>query len=399
MKKKAIINYLKRNPYITNIVWFVASVGLHLIALFVPLKKQILFNSFGGRKYDDSPKALYEELLKRKEFEKWEFIWAFEEPDKYVIPKGLKVKIDTWNFFISMISSSVIIGNSGATRGIPFKRRNMIRVETWHGTPIKKIGGDENTNSIGGKGNTSGRLKADKTTIRCAQSSYDKSIFVRIFHSSPDTFLECDLPRNDALFDYTNEKVKSIRSFLQIPEHKNVMLYTPTYREYLIDTNNDNYLKLDIDIDKWRDKFSDRFVLLIRAHYAVSKAMGIVDDDFVRDVSDYPSLNDLYIISDLMISDYSSTFIDYSILKRPFFCYAYDLDEYSKKRGFYRPLEKMLPCKIHKDEDSLIENIMLMNVEEGKEIAEEFHRTYTPYAKGNASKTVVDEIIRRLNGC
>ena len=127
----------------------------------------------------------------------------------------------------------------------------------------------------------------------------------------------------------------------------------------------------------------------------MTAALHLSEDAFVRDVSAYPTLNDLYAIADAMISDYSSTFFDYAILDRPMFCFAYDLDEYEEKRGLYLDLAKTLPCPVDRDEDSLLGHIKTMDEGEYAARTRAFHQRFAPYA-GHAAEAVVNEIQRRL---
>lgn len=393
--RERLILFLKQNPAVLNLFWKTARGVLELIGLFVPIrKKTMLFCSFGGRKFDDSPKALYDEVCQRPEFKDWNLIWAFVEPEKFEIPRGKKIKVDTPSFFKALLNSRVWISNSGMDRGIELKRNQTIKVETWHGTPLKKIGGEENQGSMIKASEYSGSM--DSSTIRCAQSEFDKEIFSRIWHAEPNSILLCDLPRNDALLSYSKDKINSIKSKINISSEAKVILYTPTYREYLVDGNKDLFIAPPIDLKKWEEKLSDKYVLLIRAHYAVSAALNIKDSDFVKDVSTYPVLNDLYAISDMMISDFSSTYFDYAILDRPMFCFAYDRQEYEEKRGLYLDLDKDLPCKIDYNEDSLIERIMHTDIVEASLKTKEFHHKYAPYA-GQASKVLIDKVVERLN--
>ena len=199
-----------------------------------------------------------------------------------------------------------------------------------------------------------------------------------------------DLPRNDELYHYTSERLSEIRKSLNISQNVGIILYTPTYREYLINNDRDTYIAPPINFEKWNSLLNGKFVLLIRAHYAVTKALNIVEDDFIKDVSKYPSINDLYAISDMMISDYSSTFFDYSILDRPVFCFAYDLEEYVQKRGLYLDLKKELPCTIHYNEESLLNDILTVDIERAKERTKIFHEKYAPML--DISSMVVNEI-------
>ena len=395
--RKKLINYLKLHPTVVNIFWLLARMFLRIWGIFTPIrKKTILFASFGGRKFDDSPKAIYDEICSRSCFDDWDIIWAFVNPDEFQVNRGRKVKVDTLSFFHALLYSRVWVSNSGMDRGIGLKRKGCLKVETWHGTPLKKIGGEENQNSLGGKKKSKPRCKPDTKTIRCAQSEYDKQIFMRIFHADEKAFLLCDLPRNDALLCYTPSTCNEIKEKLGISRDKKVILYTPTYREYLINDNDDTYIAPPMNLKKWKEKLGEKYVLLVRAHYAVSAALNISEDAFVKDVSGYPCLNDLYAISDMMISDYSSTFFDYSILDRPMFCFAYDLEEYGQKRGLYLDIKKTLPCEIDKNEDEVLEHILNMDMELCIEKTKQFHKRFAPYA-GKASKVVVDEMVSRLN--
>lgn len=155
------------------------------------------------------------------------------------------------------------------------------------------------------------------------------------------------------------------------------------------------YMAPPIDLNKWEKQLGDDYVILFRAHYAVGKALGIKDSPFLKDVSNYPHLNDLYAVADVLISDYSSCFIDYSILNRPMFCFAYDLDEYREKRGLYLDLETCLPCTVDKSEDVLLGHIKSFNYEAAAERTKKFHMQYAPYA-GHASQAVVEAITKRL---
>jgi len=393
MDRNRLISFFKENPVIVRCIWSLARLFLRIWGCFVPLqKKTMIFSSFGGRKFDDSPKALYDEVCKRKEFDDWRLIWAFINPDAYTLPRGEKMKIDTPAFFKALLYSRVWISNSGMDRGIGLKRKCNIRIETWHGTPLKKIGGEENQNSLR-KRPEEIHTKIDRETIRCAQSNYDQVIFARIFRADISSILLCDLPRNDSLTKYTEERIRQIKNSINVSLRKKVILYVPTYREYL--NHADTSLKPPINISKWETILGEEYVLLVRAHYAVTKALEIENSPFVKDVSAYPFINDLYAISDILLSDYSSAYFDYAILDRPMLCYAYDKDEYEKKRGLYLDLDKVLPCEVDYTEDSLIKHIVKLNYKDAVEKSKRFHQKYAPYS-GDACKVVVDKLISRL---
>ena len=393
--REIIIQFFKLHTTLVRLVWRFLQLLLRICGCFVSVQpKTMLFCSFGGRKFDDSPRAIYDEVCRRAEFNDWRLIWAFADINKYKIPRGEIIKIDSIAFFKALLYSSVWVSNSGMDRGIGLHRKQTIRVETWHGTPLKKIGGDENQNGLRKKGSKAKR-KLDADTIRCAQSEYDLAIFKRIFNAEENKIILCDLPRNDSLLRYTQDRVCAIKQSIGIPLDKKVILYMPTYREYLLNEDYKTYLAPPIDLKKWQEELKSDYILLIRAHYAVNAALEVKENGFVKDVSGYPYINDLYIVSDILISDYSSSFVDYAILDRPMFCFAYDLEEYELKRGLYVKLEETLPCPIDKDEDSLIEHIKALDYQKASNATRQFHNRYAPYA-GHASKSVVDEILKCL---
>ena len=392
--RERLIVFLKTHPWILRTIWSLTRGILWFFVKITKQKKSVLFCSFGGRNFNDSPKAVFDEICRRKEFQDWRFIWAFVDPDKFNIPRGAKVKVDTFAFFKALVTSKIWVSNSGMDRGIDLITDKIVRVETWHGTPLKKIGGEENQNTIGIKPKDY-KGPIDYSAIRCAQSEFDREIFARVFHASKDSILLSDLPRNDELFNYNEQDCIAIRKSLGVDKSKKVILNTPTYREYLVNDNSQNFIAPPINLERWKVELGEDYVLLVRAHYAVSAALGIINNDFVKDVSAYRSLNDLFVISDMMISDYSSTFFDYSILDRPMLCFAYDKDIYEEKRGLYLDMEKELPCRVCRTEDELLSEIKKQNYVMAAKKANAFHIKYAPFA-GNASKTVVDTIINKL---
>lgn len=163
--------------------------------------------SFGGQKYDDSPKAVYEHMLEDPYFTSYELIWGFTDPKKYDFVKCEKIKVDTLKFYITAISSHIWITNSSIERGLHLKNKNCIEINTWHGTPLKKMGNDINNN----QSYSSHSSKSQKSTIYCAQSEYDRSIFERFFNISKENILLSDLPRNDVLLKYSQNQINEIK--------------------------------------------------------------------------------------------------------------------------------------------------------------------------------------------
>ena len=154
----------------------------------------------------------------------------------------------------------------------------------------------------------------------------------------------------------------SLREKYNIPNNKKVILYAPTWRESS-DGGKSRVIKPPINIEYWERELSSEYILLFRMHHLTNKVLNIEFNNFVRDYSGAYNVNDLMIISDILITDYSSILTDYSILERPVFLFAYDYDSFIKGRGLYTRLEDLLPGNVCLTEHELIEHIHKMNYE------------------------------------
>lgn len=391
--RQFLLNFIKTNGWIYDIYYYLGSFLLKIMGKFIKIdNKCVLFVSFGGKKLDDSPKIIYDEMIKREDLKDLKYYWAFVDPEQFNISKGEKIKIDTFKYFLIAQKSKIWITNSAIERGLNFKKKETFYINTWHGTPLKKIGKDDNSISSS-KG--LGSKKIYTQNISLAQSEYDAAIFERIFDLKPSNIMMWDLPRNDELQYVTEEKKNQIRKKMNIDKNKKVILYAPTYREYERDSKNNCCLRPPINFKLWEKTLGNEYIVLFRAHYEVAKVLGIQESEFIIDVSNYNNLNELMIVSDMLISDYSSIFFDYSILEKPIFCFAYDLETYIKKRGIYIDLNSELPCKVNKDEKSLLENILNNNYEESIKNTRKFKEKYAPYA-GKSTVKVIDLIERNF---
>ena len=375
---------LKQNRVLYLIYNYFFSFILNFIGLFVKTNnKLILFNSFGGRKYDDSPKAIYEYMKNNRKYKDYKMVWAL---DSYKTVEGLNidyVKNNSLKFFITALKAKYWITNTSIERGLKFKKRNTIYVNTWHGSVIKKIGNEFSKEKR--------NFRVSECDYFFTQSHIDIDYFSKVGYVKKDKMVLSGYPRNDELCSVTKKEIENIKKKLNIHTNKKIIIYAPTFRDYEYDSNG-NYIKPEINIKKWKERLSNEYILLIRAHYEINKFLDIKDDDFIINVTDYPILNDLLKISDIMISDYSSIMIDYSILERPIFCFAYDYEKYMKERGTAYNLNKELPNGVTYTEDDLIKSIINCNFDEQKMKTKKFKNKHVEVC-GNAS-TYIDKIIK-----
>ncbi len=351
---KRLSYLLKSSKAFYTIYFYVVSGLLRFLGLFICVdNKLILFNSFGGKKYDDSPKAIYEKMIVDKRFDSYTLIWAFQDPAKCEVPgRAKKIKSDSIKYFVTALRARVWITNSSMERGLNFKKKKTLCFNTWHGTAIKVMGKDVTDDNKSFKSKV--LVRAD---IMLAQGQYDVDVFSRAFAIPLSSFRITGLPRNDNLVNYTKYEADAIRKKLGIRNEKRILLYAPTFREFTQGNSHEVILNIPINLDYWQDQLGDKYVVLFRAHYEVAKYMKLDDHPLFIDVSSYPNLNDLMIVSDALISDYSSIYFDYSIMHKPMYCFAYDYEEYTAKRGMYIDLSKELPCRIHLNENTLLEEV------------------------------------------
>lgn len=387
--KETLMKYIKYFSFLRKIYRMCGSIFLRFIGLFVKIDDSIiLFNSFGGRKYDDSPKAIFEKMITDRRFSGYKFIWAFHNPEQYKVEGAKIIKTDTFTYFLTALKARCWITNSAIERGLDFKKKGTLYVNTWHGTTIKYMGKDE----IGAQNAKKIRYSYD---IQTAQSKYDADIFSRVFNIDINNFLICGLPRNDELMNCRDLDKSIIRKKIQIPSDKKVILYAPTFREYDRDDKLNCVFKSPIHFDKWKEKLGEDYVILLRCHYEVTRSFNdYVDNNFVIDVSNYHNLNDLMLASDALISDYSSIIFDYSILDRPIYTYTYDYDEYMKKRGMYFDIRECFPGG-SVSEDKLID--LLLNINNYDYDCLKYFREKYVTAYGNATQQVIDKIYQKLS--
>lgn len=365
------------------------SFAINVLKLFVkPDSKLILFNSFAGRRYDDSPKEIFECIKSDNRFEDYKLVWAFHNPQLFRVEGAQVIKTDGFKYFTTALKARVWITNSSVERGLNFKGKNTFYLNTWHGTPLKKMGSDIADN------NTSFDTKSDnKFDAMNAQSRFEADIFSRVFQIPRDRFLEVGLPRNDRLCNYTQEEMWEIREKLDIPLNKKVILYCPTFREYEKDENNGCVLAPPMNLKYWEETLGDNYVLLFRAHYEVAKVMDIEENNFVHNKTDYPSLNELMIVTDILISDYSSVFFDFSVMDKVMLHFTYDFDKYCSLRGMYFDIRNYI-SGASKEED-LVEYIQNIDCEKEIDKTRSFRSKFVNYS-GKATEQTVEYLARKL---
>lgn len=377
---------LKHNAFILNFYRLVMSVVFRLIGVFIRQDDYlILFSSFGGKKYNDSPRVLFEIMRDDERFKRYCFVWAFERPEDFAIEGAQSIKIDTWQYFKTALKARVWITSVNIERGLHFKKKKTIYINTWHGAGTKKIG-----NACSERND----YDFSNVDIMLVQSEFEKEIFLRDFNCNPKAIRTVGFPRNDELFEIDGEKCKKLKQQFNIPLDKKVILYAPTWRD-----SKNGGISYDfvppINMSKWREELSDEYVLLFRMHAFTTK-FDITYDEFARNVSGYDNLNHILAISDIVITDYSTIVYDCAVAKKPFICFGFDYETYKEERGFYYDLNDEYPGGVLKTEDEVLDRIAELSNGKDKELFAAFRNKYIR-AGGNASKSVIDELTDLLD--
>ena len=373
----------------------------------------VVFECFQGRKYADSPKAIYEDMISRPEYKDYRFVWFFKDRciDEYLfLEKNDRTELILWGspeYYETYAKAKYWIANTRVPIAMD-PTPEQVYVQCWHGTPLKRLGCDIETYGDGIVNNkeTTRRVFEDdakKFTYLITPSGYCTEKLSSAFNlkglGKEDAIIEKGYPRNDAICNATEDDVRRVRESLGIPDGKKIILYAPTYREDQRQENVGFVYEPPIDFNGFREQIGDDYVILFRAHYYVANALNFDEyNGFVLNASDYPDINDLYVISDILITDYSSVFFDYGILRRPIIFYMYDLEFYRDElRGFYLTLDE-LPGPIVETQRELEEKINSIGewtkTEEYGEMYEKFIRRFAPYDDGHSASRVVDAIFR-----
>ena len=366
--KQRIITLLKNNRALYMIYYYCMSTILRIAGGLVSNNhKEILFVCYGGRKYGDNVKPIYERLIEDERFKEWKFIWAFRNEKTFELPdteRTIKCRVDSLKFYYYALRSCCWITNVSVQRGLNFKHNDTIYINTWHGVPLKKIGYDI-------PGNAAFKaVKPEKFDYFYVEGKYDKAIMPSAYLIPQENAIVTGYPRNDIMFKTDNDVTKRIFDKYGIEEGKKLILYAPTYRDYNKDANGDFIFELKLNSEIFDSSgLADKYVLMVRAHGAIennNENKGFID------VTDYPNIEDLLVASDILISDFSGVIFDYALLRKPILCFLYDVKTFEEKRGFYVDVESFLPFIKCYTEQELYRQINELDYDEACRTSEEF---------------------------
>lgn len=351
--------------------------------------KKAVCQSFYGRGFSDSPRGIAEELKRRG----WKVYWIVDSAEAAAsLPEDVTpLLLDSPRAIYHQCTAGAWVDNARKW-AYTQKRGRTCYIQTWHGFPLKRIEGDAG-DALPPDYIRAAKKDSAMADLFLSDSRFLSEIYRRSFWYQGE-ILECGFPRNDILFGEHPEITERARRSLGIPKGKKLMLYAPTFRK-------DKGLEVyDVDYGRVQKALERRFggewLLLARLHPNIADKAGELglDPSVVINASDYPDIQELYLISDALLTDYSSVMFDYMNTGRPCFAYVNDLAAYRSDRNFYFDIDK-LPFSRAETNGALEEIILNFDAAAQAQSVKAFCDEFGIIENGSAAKQVADYLTGR----
>lgn len=349
-----------------------------------------VFAAYWYRGYACNPRAIYERACELVPGLRG--VWVVTRDRAAEMPEGVDhVVANTPEYYDLIARAKYFINNVNFPNDV-VKRPGTVHVMTHHGTPLKRMGLDLRETPVAGQ-----RMDFDALLRRCKRWDFSISsnplstlVWERVFPTRHTT-LEIGYPRNDVLAAAGDDEVRRIRAALGIRPEQTAVLYAPTHREY-----RRGYVPT-MDVAAVAEALGDGHVLLARTHYfydgdphlrELHRAGRIVD------VAAHPSVEELCLAADVLVTDYSSIMFDYAVLDRPIVIHAPDYDVYRAVRGTYFDLLAEPPGVVARTDDELVDALR-SGAAAGEDAARDraaFRARFCPWDDGHAAERAVRAI-------
>lgn len=380
-----------------------ALMGYALMVRVLPLSKDVVvFESNVGRNYSGNARAIYEYMIQQGMDGKYRLVWSVEDTSTNIPGRVIKVRRTRMKYLYYMAIARVWVSDSRMPKWL-VKREGNTYIQTWHGTPLKKLALDMDIMSMGGSTDVQkyhDNFVANTRTwdYLISQNAFSTEVFRRCFAFDKD-MLEIGYPRNDVLFhSNTPQEKEALKKKLGLPLDKKIILYAPTWRDDQYYQKSIYKFVSDMDYGQMQNRLGDEYAMIVKFHYLVKDHIDWSQyGDFIYEFNEHQDIAELYLVSDILITDYSSVMFDYSLLKRPMFFFAYDLENYKNNlRGFYFDFLATAPGPIVETTEELIDSIVNYDAEEWKEKYDAFSKRYNHADDGGASEKVCRLIEEKL---
>ncbi len=361
----------------------------------VPLLNAVLFEAFDGKVVGDSPLDIFNALkIARPDLD---FFWTVKTgvtaPAGAV---GLKYGSREW---LKVLSTAKYLVNNSAFPWYFKKVSGQVYLQTWHGTPLKRLVRDIEAGKVSAQYLSTMRKEAAAWDYLISPSSYATKCFESAFgfpiKGGKGKTLEVGYPRNDRLSASAEERVavrNRVRKQLGVKSAQTqLVLYAPTWR----DTNRNavGTLQTVNHIDA-ATKMPKGFQLMYRGHSMTLDAHNSKTAKGAIDVTDYPDITELYLAADVLITDYSSVMFDFAVTGKPMIFLTPDIEKYVADRGFYFDFVAEAPgpiCHTTAEVIGALENINEVAKQYGKAY-KAWQAKFTPVEDGKATARVIAEV-------
>lgn len=345
----------------------------------------------------DSARAILHELQSRGTA--WSHYWAVEDRSVPTPPGTIPVVRDTELWYEIVNRAKLIVNNYGGLLGFN-DWAHQYYVQTWHGTPLKTLG---RTLALQGDPrwvvtrNARAKSEAAEWDLFVSQNTFMSAVARDEFFYEGE-ICEAGYPRNDNLSKTSTREVEEVRAKLGLLPDAQVLLYAPTWRD---DGSGSFSQKMfdGLDSEALARQLGESWTILLRGH-SFNKRAGGRDRSNGRiiDVTDYPELNDLLTVADVLVTDYSSIMFDYLVTRKPIVYFAPDLEHYVLTRGMYFDYQDVLAGPLTQNIDELVHELSQLSrfsERHGQAYARQVSR-FVPWDDGQAAGRVVDRIERAL---
>ncbi len=367
---------------------------LFALGRWLPRKNTVVFECDRGAHFGDAPRYLYERLVERTHGLK--IVWANNTTLRLTDPQTRKIKRHSPTYYWELSRARFWVNNQNFPADL-VKPTGTRFLQTWHGTPLKRMQHDVPTMLSRDEGY---QERAARLTsywdLLLSGSPYATQCFRSAFQWN-GPIAELGYPRNDVFFwPDAAERRELARNRLGLADDsRKIILYAPTFRDDNRPGVNWAH-EMELDLDLLARELGDDYVLLVRYHQLVQQAIpthGLCRPDFVVDVSRYDDVSELLMLADVLVTDYSSVFFDYAALRRPILFFTYDLENYRDQlRGFYLDFESVAPGPLLRTNVELVAALRSLDEVQQRYAAalEHFAVTYGPRDDGSASDRVLD---------
>ncbi len=309
------------------------------------------------------------------------------------MPEGIcKAKISAWRQTYELSTAKVIVTNIKC--GMQYiKKKNQYAIQTWHSCYPPKLIEKEAEDKLPPHYVKASRRDSRQTDLFLSNSAAMTRLIKNAFWCESE-IMECGFPRNDIFFTATAEDRARIRGDLGVSPNTKLVLYAPTFRD---DGSMDAYsLDCMAVVEKLRGRGED-WRLMTRLHPNVNDVNGLFpESEYIINATSYPDMQELLLIADILITDYSSTPPEFAAMGKQVYIYAPDVPQYQALRGL-REDYFTSPYPVDTSNEELLKRMDSYSPETAAVQARAYMEFSGGVDKGDASKKVVDRIEQEVS--